>query len=198
AGRIGQDSWTKSRNRSSGSDPQFTNIEVVLFALRCPRRVRVSVGPQESRRRTFPEILRTGGNKIRASVPFKAAAILHQRRSIDFQEHSRPRRWPGEYLVLLDRGQVLIKKLRKKQVVLNPRSRSSYPWQNENQTSTERKNMSTSDKKQAASIVWFEIPADNLQRAREFYGNLFGWKINPFPGAEDYWHIDTAGADETP
>jgi uncharacterized protein len=58
--------------------------------------------------------------------------------------------------------------------------------------------MSTSDKKQAASIVWFEIPADNLERAQEFYGNLFGWKINPFPGAEDYWHVDTAGADETP
>jgi uncharacterized protein len=58
--------------------------------------------------------------------------------------------------------------------------------------------MSTSDKKQAASIVWFEIPADDLQRATEFYGNLFGWKINPFPGAEDYWHIDTAGAEETP
>jgi predicted enzyme related to lactoylglutathione lyase len=58
--------------------------------------------------------------------------------------------------------------------------------------------MSTSDKKQAASIVWFEIPADNPQRAREFYGNLFGWKINPFPGAADYLHIDTAGADATP
>jgi uncharacterized protein len=58
--------------------------------------------------------------------------------------------------------------------------------------------MSTSDKKQAASMVWFEIPADNLQRAREFYGNLFGWKINPFPGAQDYLHIDTAGADATP
>jgi len=57
--------------------------------------------------------------------------------------------------------------------------------------------MSTSDKKQAASIVWFEIPADNPQRAREFYGNLFGWKINPFPGAADYLHIDTAGADAT-
>ena len=58
--------------------------------------------------------------------------------------------------------------------------------------------MSTSDKKQAASIVWFEIPADNPQRAREFYGNLFGWKINPFPGAQDYLHINTGGADETP
>ena len=58
--------------------------------------------------------------------------------------------------------------------------------------------MSTSGKKQAASIVWFEIPADNVERAQEFYGNLFGWKINPFPGAQDYLHIDTGGADETP
>ena len=31
-------------------------------------------------------------------------------------------------------------------------------------------------------IVWFEIPADNLDRAKTFYGKLFGWKINPFPG----------------
>ena len=30
-----------------------------------------------------------------------------------------------------------------------------------------------------ASIVWFEIPADKPERAREFYGKLFGWKINP-------------------
>src|SRR6266487_2978995 len=54
------------------------------------------------------------------------------------------------------------------------------------------------EKKQAASIVWFEIPADNPERAKAFYGNLFGWKINPFPGGGDYWHIDTGGADETP
>jgi uncharacterized protein len=58
--------------------------------------------------------------------------------------------------------------------------------------------MSTSDKKQAASIVWFGIPADNLQRAKAFYGDLFGWKISPFPGTQDYWLIDTGGADETP
>ena len=42
--------------------------------------------------------------------------------------------------------------------------------------------MSKSEKKQAASIVWFEIPADNPERAKAFYSNLFGWKINPFPG----------------
>ena len=50
----------------------------------------------------------------------------------------------------------------------------------------------------SASIVWFEIPADNPERAKKFYGSLFGWKIEKFPGVEDYWHIDTGGGDDTP
>ena len=50
----------------------------------------------------------------------------------------------------------------------------------------------------AASIVWFEIPADNPERAKKFYSALFGWKIEKFPGVTDYWHIDTGGADEAP
>ncbi len=58
--------------------------------------------------------------------------------------------------------------------------------------------MNTSEKKQAASIVWFEIPADNPERAQKFYGDLFGWKIERFPGPQDYWNIDTGGADDTP
>jgi len=58
--------------------------------------------------------------------------------------------------------------------------------------------MSKSEKKQDASIVWFEIPADNPERAKAFYSNLFGWKINPFPGSGDYAHIDTGGADDSP
>ena len=49
-----------------------------------------------------------------------------------------------------------------------------------------------------ASIVWFEIPADNVERAKKFYGDLFGWKIEKFPGPMDYWHIDTGGADALP
>ena len=49
-----------------------------------------------------------------------------------------------------------------------------------------------------SSIVWFEIPADNPERAKKFYSKLFGWKINKFPGMSDYWHIDTGGRDETP
>jgi predicted enzyme related to lactoylglutathione lyase len=58
--------------------------------------------------------------------------------------------------------------------------------------------MSKSTKKTAANIVWFEIPADNVGRARKFYSALFGWKINQFPGMADYWHIDTGGSDDAP
>ncbi len=58
-------------------------------------------------------------------------------------------------------------------------------------------------KKAAASIVWFEIPADDIGRAKSFYGKLFGWKINPFPGmtgpeAQNYLHIDTEGPGASP
>jgi predicted enzyme related to lactoylglutathione lyase len=55
-------------------------------------------------------------------------------------------------------------------------------------------------KQTASSVVWFEIPADDIARARKFYQSLFSWKINPLPGAAvaDYWHIDTAGADPSP
>jgi predicted enzyme related to lactoylglutathione lyase len=47
-----------------------------------------------------------------------------------------------------------------------------------------------------ASIVWFEIPADNVARAKAFYSKLFGWKIKKFPGPMKmpYWHIDTGGS----
>ena len=51
-----------------------------------------------------------------------------------------------------------------------------------------------------ASIVWFEIPADNVARAKSFYTKLFGWKIKKFAGPMKipYWHIDTGGADASP
>lgn len=52
--------------------------------------------------------------------------------------------------------------------------------------------------KAASGIVWFEIPADKPERAREFYARLFGWRIKPFPGMADYQHIDTGGADASP
>jgi uncharacterized protein len=50
----------------------------------------------------------------------------------------------------------------------------------------------------APSIVWFEIPADDLERANRFYGALFDWRIEPYPSRKDYWHIDTGGREDTP
>lgn len=50
-----------------------------------------------------------------------------------------------------------------------------------------------------ASICWFEVPADDLGRAKKFYGSLFGWKFAKLPVAiADYWHIDTAGKNASP
>ena len=65
-------------------------------------------------------------------------------------------------------------------------------------TQTKTKPKSQKSNGAPASIVWFEIPADNVDRARTFYGKLFGWKIERFPGPRPYWHIDTGGADATP
>lgn len=51
-----------------------------------------------------------------------------------------------------------------------------------------------------ASLVWFEIPADDIARAKKFYGELFGWEINPLPASPmpEYQHIDTGGAEASP
>jgi len=58
--------------------------------------------------------------------------------------------------------------------------------------------MSTMKKPPTGSLIWFEIPADQPERAKKFYGSLLGWKIQPFPTMPDYAHIDTAGADASP
>ena len=65
-------------------------------------------------------------------------------------------------------------------------------------TQTKPKAKGVKGKQTAPSIAWFEIPADDVERARRFYSGLFGWKIEKFPGMTDYWHIDTGGADQTP
>jgi uncharacterized protein len=43
-----------------------------------------------------------------------------------------------------------------------------------------------------SSIVHFEIPAEDLQRARTFYTELFGWKFEGIQGM-DYMLVDTYG-----
>ena len=46
-------------------------------------------------------------------------------------------------------------------------------------------------------IVHFEIPADNVERAKEFYEKTFGWQIEKFeyPG-EPYWAVRTVDVDK--
>jgi predicted enzyme related to lactoylglutathione lyase len=58
--------------------------------------------------------------------------------------------------------------------------------------------MSKTKKPTPANIVSFEIPAAKPERAKLFYGNLFGCKIHPFPGMPDYQHIDTSEAEASP
>ena len=51
------------------------------------------------------------------------------------------------------------------------------------------------------SIVHFEIPADDVERARKFYSTLFGWKIEKIEVRKDgetmdYWMISTISSSE--
>jgi uncharacterized protein len=45
------------------------------------------------------------------------------------------------------------------------------------------------------TIVHFEIPADDVERSRKFYNDLFGWKIEKWSGSAgidmEYWTITT-------
>ena len=38
----------------------------------------------------------------------------------------------------------------------------------------------------AGQIVHIEIPADDTAKAREFWGSLFGWEFNSYPGPAEY------------
>jgi predicted enzyme related to lactoylglutathione lyase len=46
------------------------------------------------------------------------------------------------------------------------------------------------------TIVHFEIPADDVEKLRKFYGELFGWKIEKMPGPVEYWGIATVPVNE--
>jgi predicted enzyme related to lactoylglutathione lyase len=42
--------------------------------------------------------------------------------------------------------------------------------------------------------VYFEIQADDVKRARDFYAAIFGWKFSEVPGLPvEYWRIDNGG-----
>lgn len=45
------------------------------------------------------------------------------------------------------------------------------------------------------SVVWFEMPFDESERAQKFYKDVFGWQINPVPNMEDYLLANTTETD---
>jgi predicted enzyme related to lactoylglutathione lyase len=47
------------------------------------------------------------------------------------------------------------------------------------------------------TIIHFEIPANNMEKLKEFYEKLFDWKIIHSPAGDmDYWVIHTVPTDE--
>jgi predicted enzyme related to lactoylglutathione lyase len=49
-----------------------------------------------------------------------------------------------------------------------------------------------------SKVVHFEIPAEDLDRAKKFYGAVFGWNLQttPMPGGGEYTSVMTTPVDE--
>ncbi|HEY1197219.1 MAG TPA: VOC family protein [Thermoplasmata archaeon] len=47
----------------------------------------------------------------------------------------------------------------------------------------------------SGEVGHFEIPADNTERARKFYSETFGWKMNQMPDM-DYTMVSTGAVDD--
>lgn len=45
-------------------------------------------------------------------------------------------------------------------------------------------------------VVHFEIPVDDLDRAKAFYSSVFGWGLNTMPEMDDYTIAMTTAVDE--
>ena len=45
------------------------------------------------------------------------------------------------------------------------------------------------------TIVHFDIPADDIQRAQIFYNSLFGWTFEKYGGPMEYYQITTTAVD---
>ena len=45
------------------------------------------------------------------------------------------------------------------------------------------------------TVIHFEIPANDVEKLKAFYEQIFGWKIVQMPGPIDYWVIQTVPVD---
>jgi len=48
------------------------------------------------------------------------------------------------------------------------------------------------------TIVHFDLPGEDLLRAKKFYSELFGWKLIAPPGFPDYYLIETTDLEGKP
>jgi hypothetical protein len=46
------------------------------------------------------------------------------------------------------------------------------------------------------TIVHFEIPANDIEKLKKFYVDLFGWTMNKYPGPTTYYLVGTVPVDE--
>jgi uncharacterized protein len=57
--------------------------------------------------------------------------------------------------------------------------------------------MSNQEVEDMPKVVHFEIPADDLDRAKSFYGSIFGWQLQTMPmGEGEYTVVMTTPVDE--
>ncbi len=50
--------------------------------------------------------------------------------------------------------------------------------------------------KTMCKVVHFEIPANNIERAKKFYSDIFGWQMIKTPMADDFYLVNTVETDE--
>jgi len=46
------------------------------------------------------------------------------------------------------------------------------------------------------TIIHFMIPAADVEKLKQFYSEVFGWKIEKHPGPIEYWEIQTVPVDD--
>ena len=46
------------------------------------------------------------------------------------------------------------------------------------------------------TLMHFEIPANDIEKLKRFYEEVFGWKITQSPGPLEYWLVQTVPVDQ--
>jgi uncharacterized protein len=67
-------------------------------------------------------------------------------------------------------------------------------WEPGRRVVSKEQQMSDTATDTTTKIVWFEIPAGDTEQARSFYGDLFGWRFQPFDGQDYHVSYEAGGA----